>query len=121
MIDDFRTLAAIGCLTLCLCARADLPVPPESFDRAETPGMSISDDGALRGATWKEDGGIAAEPSAKVDGSPAAGDGVERIPISLSVGVMLTWFWTMASGAFVLLWLSGLLWRWFLRRKGAKK
>ena len=123
MNGSIRTLAAIGCLTLCLCARADLPVPPESSARAELSGMSFSDDPTNDhwGPTGKEDGEVAAEAPGTADASVVAGEGGERMPISLTVGLMLTWFWMMASGVFVLLFLGGLVRTWIRRRKGAKK
>lgn len=123
MNRSFRILVPIGCLTFCLCARADLSVPPESSARAELSGMSFSDDPTNDhlGPIGKEDVGIAAEASAEADGSAVGGDGGERVPISLSVGLMLTWFWMMASGVFVLLFLVGLVRTWIRRRREAKK
>ncbi len=45
----------------------------------------------------------------------------EKIPISLSAGLMLTWFWMMASGVFALLFLVGLVRTWIRRRRETKK
>ncbi len=123
MDRSFRILAAIGCLALCLCARANLPVPPKSSARAEMSGMSLADDPTNDhlGPPGKADGEIASEATAEADGSAVAGDGGERVPITLSVGLMLFWFWMMAAGVFVLLFLVGLVRAWIRRRRGAKK
>ncbi len=85
--------------------------------------MSLADDPTNDhlGPPGKADGEIASEATAEADGSAVAGDGGERVPITLSVGLMLFWFWMMASGVFVLLFLVGLVRAWIRRRRGAKK
>ena len=77
--------------------------------------------GVRWGPTGKEGDEIAAEPSGTADASAKTGDGGERVPISLSVGLMLTWFWMMASGVFALLFLVGLVRTWIRRRRETKK
>jgi len=179
-----RTLAVIGCSALCLCARAGLPVLPESFERfgrSDESGTSwresgemamslsnavetlstafeeqgydlvhdigssdvdtrilfwsgaetnllvmvqrLSDDrSAVRwGPTGKEGDEIAAEPSGTADASAKTGDGGERVPISFSAGLFLTFFLEIASAVFVVLWLGGLVRAWIVRRRETKK
>ncbi len=59
MSTRIRNLAAIGCLALCLCARADLPVFPESFERIGRPDES--------GTAWRESGEMAMSLSNAVE------------------------------------------------------